>query len=82
MEKIQDREWVILECQNRIPEDLDTTKELLEYGLKQTDILPPNSSHLSDEDIDTCFHRIIFLTTLDLLQTYRIIFPGKITVFL
>lgn len=34
MEKIQDREWVIIECQRRIPSSYEEIKLLLEYGLK------------------------------------------------
>lgn len=36
--KICKRSWVLHECVERVPENVDATKELLQYGLKGTDL--------------------------------------------
>lgn len=36
--KIKKRSWVLHECLERVPENVDAAKELLQYGLKGTDL--------------------------------------------
>lgn len=36
--KICKRSWVLHECVERVPENVDAAKELLQYGLKGTDL--------------------------------------------
>lgn len=36
--KINKRSWVLHECLERVPENVDAAKELLQYGLKGTDL--------------------------------------------
>uniref|UniRef100_A0A3P8UP13 NBAS subunit of NRZ tethering complex n=1 Tax=Cynoglossus semilaevis TaxID=244447 RepID=A0A3P8UP13_CYNSE len=36
--KIRKRSWVLHECVERVPENVDAAKELLQYGLKGTDL--------------------------------------------
>lgn len=36
--KITKRSWVLHECLERVPEDIDAARELLEYGLTGTDL--------------------------------------------
>lgn len=36
--KIRKRSWVLHECVERVPENVDAAKELLQYGLKGTDV--------------------------------------------
>ncbi|XP_019619051.1 PREDICTED: neuroblastoma-amplified sequence-like [Branchiostoma belcheri] len=36
--KIQKRRWVLHECLERVPEDIDAARELLEYGLSRSDV--------------------------------------------
>ncbi len=36
--KIKKRSWVLHECVERVPENVDAAKELLQYGLKGTDL--------------------------------------------
>ena len=36
--KIEKRAWVLHECLERVPENVDAMKELLLYGLKGTDL--------------------------------------------
>ncbi|XP_010789312.1 neuroblastoma-amplified sequence-like [Notothenia coriiceps] len=38
LSKICKRSWVLHECVERVPENVDATKELLQYGLKGTDL--------------------------------------------
>ncbi|XP_030054710.1 NBAS subunit of NRZ tethering complex [Microcaecilia unicolor] len=38
LSKIKKRSWVLHECVERVPENVDAAKELLQYGLKGTDI--------------------------------------------
>ncbi|XP_061667899.1 NBAS subunit of NRZ tethering complex isoform X1 [Syngnathoides biaculeatus] len=38
LSKIRKRSWVLHECVERVPENVDTAKELLQYGLKGTDL--------------------------------------------
>ncbi|XP_036438220.1 neuroblastoma-amplified sequence isoform X2 [Colossoma macropomum] len=38
LSKIKKRSWVLHECVERVPENVDAAKELLEYGLKGTDL--------------------------------------------
>ncbi|KAL6485772.1 hypothetical protein MHYP_G00051640 [Metynnis hypsauchen] len=38
LSKIKKRSWVLHECIERVPENVDAAKELLEYGLKGTDL--------------------------------------------
>uniref|UniRef100_A0A673CVH2 NBAS subunit of NRZ tethering complex n=1 Tax=Sphaeramia orbicularis TaxID=375764 RepID=A0A673CVH2_9TELE len=38
LSKIRKRSWVLHECVERVPENVDAAKELLEYGLKGTDL--------------------------------------------
>ncbi|XP_056284464.1 NBAS subunit of NRZ tethering complex isoform X2 [Pseudoliparis swirei] len=38
LSKICKRSWVLHECAERVPENVDATKELLQYGLKGTDL--------------------------------------------
>ncbi|KAJ8315923.1 hypothetical protein KUTeg_006524 [Tegillarca granosa] len=38
LSKINKRSWVLHECLERIPENIDATKELLEFGLRGTDL--------------------------------------------
>ncbi|XP_078503905.1 NBAS subunit of NRZ tethering complex isoform X2 [Lissotriton helveticus] len=38
LSKIKKRSWVLHECIERVPENVDAAKELLQYGLKGTDI--------------------------------------------
>uniref|UniRef100_A0A8C8DVP0 NBAS subunit of NRZ tethering complex n=1 Tax=Oryzias sinensis TaxID=183150 RepID=A0A8C8DVP0_9TELE len=38
LSKIRKRSWVLHECVERVPENVDAAKELLQYGLKGTDI--------------------------------------------
>lgn len=36
--KIKKRSWVLHECLERVPETVDAAKELLQYGLRGTDL--------------------------------------------
>ena len=36
--KISKRSWVLHECIERVPESMDAMKELLQYGLRGTDL--------------------------------------------
>lgn len=36
--KIKKRAWVLHECLERVPENVDAAKKLLQYGLKGTDL--------------------------------------------
>lgn len=36
--KIRKRSWVLHECVERVPENVDAARELLQYGLKGTDL--------------------------------------------
>lgn len=36
--KIKKRAWVLHECLERVPETVDAAKELLQYGLRGTDL--------------------------------------------
>lgn len=36
--KIKKRSWVLHECLERVPENVDAAKELLQYGLTGTDL--------------------------------------------
>uniref|UniRef100_A0A4W4GYP0 Neuroblastoma-amplified sequence n=1 Tax=Electrophorus electricus TaxID=8005 RepID=A0A4W4GYP0_ELEEL len=38
LSKIRKRSWVLHECIERVPENVDAAKELLQYGLKGTDL--------------------------------------------
>ncbi|XP_042637798.1 neuroblastoma-amplified sequence [Orycteropus afer afer] len=38
LSKIKKRSWVLHECLERVPENVDAVKELLQYGLKGTDL--------------------------------------------
>ncbi|KAM5262785.1 NBAS subunit of NRZ tethering complex [Ctenodactylus gundi] len=38
LSKIKKRSWVLHECLERVPENVDATEELLQYGLKGTDL--------------------------------------------
>ncbi|XP_054977538.1 NBAS subunit of NRZ tethering complex [Sorex araneus] len=38
LSKIKKRSWVLHECLERVPENVDSAKELLQYGLKGTDL--------------------------------------------
>ncbi|XP_070541643.1 NBAS subunit of NRZ tethering complex-like [Ptychodera flava] len=38
LSKITKRSWVLHECLERVPEDIDAAKELLKYGLRGTDL--------------------------------------------
>nr|XP_006006206.1 PREDICTED: neuroblastoma-amplified sequence isoform X2 [Latimeria chalumnae] len=38
LSKIKKRSWVLHECVERVPENVDATKELLQYGLKGADL--------------------------------------------
>ncbi|XP_077864079.1 NBAS subunit of NRZ tethering complex-like, partial [Saccoglossus kowalevskii] len=38
LSKITKRSWVLHECLERVPEDIDAAKELLQYGLRGTDL--------------------------------------------
>ncbi|XP_056150441.1 LOW QUALITY PROTEIN: NBAS subunit of NRZ tethering complex [Lampris incognitus] len=38
LSKIRKRSWVLHECAERVPENVDAAKELLQYGLKGTDL--------------------------------------------
>ncbi|PIK59421.1 putative neuroblastoma-amplified sequence [Apostichopus japonicus] len=38
LSKITKRSWVLHECLERVPEDIDAARELLEYGLSGTDV--------------------------------------------
>uniref|UniRef100_A0A3B3DQK4 NBAS subunit of NRZ tethering complex n=1 Tax=Oryzias melastigma TaxID=30732 RepID=A0A3B3DQK4_ORYME len=38
LSKIRKRSWVLHECVERVPENVDAAKELLQYGLKGTDV--------------------------------------------
>ncbi|XP_028652676.1 NBAS subunit of NRZ tethering complex [Erpetoichthys calabaricus] len=38
LSKIRKRSWVLHECVERVPENVDAAKELLQYGLKGTDL--------------------------------------------
>ncbi|KAL2082096.1 hypothetical protein ACEWY4_021914 [Coilia grayii] len=38
LSKIKKRAWVLHECVERVPENVDAAKELLQYGLKGTDL--------------------------------------------
>uniref|UniRef100_A0A8C6IHR8 Neuroblastoma amplified sequence n=1 Tax=Mus spicilegus TaxID=10103 RepID=A0A8C6IHR8_MUSSI len=38
LSKIKKRSWVLHECLERVPENVDAAKELLQYGLKGTDL--------------------------------------------
>ncbi|KAJ3607275.1 hypothetical protein NHX12_026786, partial [Muraenolepis orangiensis] len=38
LSKIRKRSWVLHECAERVPENVDATKELLQFGLKGTDL--------------------------------------------
>ncbi|XP_035278775.1 neuroblastoma-amplified sequence [Anguilla anguilla] len=38
LSKIKKRSWVLHECVERVPENVDAAKELLQYGLKGTDL--------------------------------------------
>ncbi|XP_029604602.1 neuroblastoma-amplified sequence [Salmo trutta] len=38
LSKIHKRSWVLHECAERVPENVDAAKELLQYGLKGTDL--------------------------------------------
>uniref|UniRef100_A0AAZ3QC43 Neuroblastoma-amplified sequence n=1 Tax=Oncorhynchus tshawytscha TaxID=74940 RepID=A0AAZ3QC43_ONCTS len=38
LSKIHKRSWVLHECVERVPENVDAAKELLQYGLKGTDL--------------------------------------------
>ncbi|XP_029451786.1 neuroblastoma-amplified sequence [Rhinatrema bivittatum] len=38
LSKIKKRSWVLHECVERVPESVDAAKELLQYGLKGTDV--------------------------------------------
>ncbi|XP_076063779.1 NBAS subunit of NRZ tethering complex-like [Oratosquilla oratoria] len=38
LSKIKKRSWVLAECLNRVPENIDAAKELLVYGLQGTDL--------------------------------------------
>ncbi|XP_028823791.1 NBAS subunit of NRZ tethering complex isoform X2 [Denticeps clupeoides] len=38
LSKIRKRSWVLHECLERVPENVDAAKELLQYGLKGTDL--------------------------------------------
>ncbi|ROL43491.1 Neuroblastoma-amplified sequence, partial [Anabarilius grahami] len=38
LSKIKKRSWVLHECVERVPENVDAAKELLKYGLKGTDL--------------------------------------------
>ncbi|KAJ1149646.1 hypothetical protein NDU88_002451 [Pleurodeles waltl] len=38
LSKIKKRSWVLHECIERVPENVDAAKELLQYGLKGTDL--------------------------------------------
>ncbi|XP_077366540.1 NBAS subunit of NRZ tethering complex isoform X1 [Festucalex cinctus] len=38
LSKIRKRTWVLHECVERVPENVDAAKELLQYGLKGTDL--------------------------------------------
>ena len=36
--KIRKRAWVLHECLERVPDNIDAMRELLEYGLRGTDL--------------------------------------------
>ena len=38
LSKVAKRNWVLRECLERVPEDVDAARELLIYGLKNTDL--------------------------------------------
>ncbi|CAD5110997.1 DgyrCDS348 [Dimorphilus gyrociliatus] len=38
LSKVKNRSWVLNECINRVPDDIDAARELLEFGLGGTDI--------------------------------------------
>ena len=38
LSKVSKRNWVLRECLERVPDDIDSARELLDYGLKNTDL--------------------------------------------
>ena len=38
LSKISKRAWVLHECLERVPDNIDAAKELLQYGLRGTDL--------------------------------------------
>eukprot|EP01116_Phalansterium_solitarium_P023335 TRINITY_DN8107_c1_g1_i1.p1 TRINITY_DN8107_c1_g1~~TRINITY_DN8107_c1_g1_i1.p1 ORF type:complete len:2417 (-),score=769.50 TRINITY_DN8107_c1_g1_i1:100-7350(-) len=79
LDKINDREWVRLECQNRIPSNLRASKLLLEYGLKhsQTTPIDPSALFRDSEEAQLSLHRLVFLRFLDRLDSYTAIYKGE-----
>ncbi|KAK7115948.1 NBAS subunit of NRZ tethering complex-like [Littorina saxatilis] len=49
LSKISKRAWVLHECMERVPENIDAARELLQYGLRGTD-LPALSAITNSED--------------------------------
>jgi hypothetical protein len=81
LSKIKDKEWLLLECQRRIPYDVQGAKLLLEYGLKLTQgygthyllVTLPQSQRTED----AVLHRLLYLNYIERLQTYAAVTEGN-----
>ncbi|CEO99292.1 hypothetical protein PBRA_001198 [Plasmodiophora brassicae] len=71
-----DQYWVLEQCRTRVATDAAAQKELLEYGLKQTDASsrkPSADSAVRDESAILWAYRLLFLYYLDVLETFTLI---------
>uniref|UniRef100_A0A8C2TJ77 NBAS subunit of NRZ tethering complex n=1 Tax=Coturnix japonica TaxID=93934 RepID=A0A8C2TJ77_COTJA len=83
LSKIKKRAWVLHECLERVPENVDAAKKLLQYGLKGTDLEAlvaigkgEDGGRLTLEQKELCRSRLKLLTYLDRLETYEEILGG------
>ncbi|XP_008284404.1 NBAS subunit of NRZ tethering complex [Stegastes partitus] len=83
LSKIRKRSWVLHECVERVPENVDAAKELLQYGLKGTDLEAliaignrEDGGRLTLEQKELCRSRLKLLSYLDRLATYEEILGG------
>ncbi|EFA75437.1 hypothetical protein PPL_11517 [Heterostelium album PN500] len=76
LSKVQDLNWILWECHNRIPLNFESTKLLLEYALeKSSKIINENSSIESlKEHKDLIVHRNIIVNYLNRLIVYKEIY--------
>lgn len=77
---IKDKSWVLSTCVERVPSNPTAMKELLEYGLKLSDIrstidnIEKRTVILDRPQRQVCKYRMILLKYLDRLLTYRELF--------
>ncbi|VVC25640.1 WD40/YVTN repeat-like-containing domain,WD40-repeat-containing domain,Neuroblastoma-amplified sequence [Cinara cedri] len=79
LSKVSDKQWIVHECCNRVPETLIGAKQLIAYGLEITDfsaylnIESENTSTFSQTGKEFIISRLKLLNYLDKLTTYEII---------